>query len=154
MRASLALIDNLITSLYRAILQRPALWRPGHWLTAGTRIMRLVGVKSYDLFGPPCAPPTAFCCQTANTHLNGAPRATSCTLMIQAERGAHRKVGRRDLALGGVSAVWDCYHQSGLRLCSPSLRDVWVRFKRSTWKKKSQRLNKSCDFVSHSYTCL
>lgn len=44
-----------------------------------------------------------------DTHLDGAPPATSCSLMIQTGKGTQRNVGRRDLAME-VSGVWDCYH--------------------------------------------
>lgn len=76
--------------------------------------MRLVGVKSYDLFGPPCAPPTAFCCQTALLDKHTSQRgATRDQLHFDDTSGA-RRTQEGWTEGSGVGGGFSC-----LRLLSP-----------------------------------
>lgn len=136
MSAGVSLIDNLITCVYRAISSFSCSVEPrspGHrW----DPHMRAASIKLVQAGQAPVRSAAVKRLWRTDTHLNGTSSVTSCSLMMQREKGTHTNAGMERSGNRGVGC---------LRLLSAKLTEslyffsvrLWMSFRESVWRKIS-----------------
>lgn len=105
MRASLPLIDNLITYVYPAINSIPCSAAPrsqGHHRDSR---MRAASIELVPAGQASVCYTTVKRLSRTDTDLNGTPCVTSCSLMMQRQEGTHRKCWAEGSGNGGVRCL-------------------------------------------------